>query len=215
MFFVVKYIIIEGIPRSFHLPQLPSLKTPESQTRHQNDLISIPEHRHIHPHVTNHLFTEMFFAPGLPILNVTMLFFLMLNLLPLVPASPCSTHSPNNVFTHKDSLSTPGPSIEVMSRLGPGVPLPPLWASASEATIVPLQPAADATSGHIPSIPTQDPSPFYHNSRSSWRSEDIANVLLGGITTLAALLALGTKYILIPLCTRGRQSGTNQAIAQG
>ena len=156
----------------------------------------------------------MLFVSGLPILNVMMFFFLMLHFLPLVPASPCSTHSPNNVFTHKDLLSTPGPSNEAMSHLGLGVPLPPSGASASEATIVPLQPAADATSGHIPSIPTQDPSPFNHDSQSSWRSEDIANVLLGGITALAALLALGTKYFLIPLCTRGRQSGTNQAIAQ-
>lgn len=84
----------------------------------------------------------------------------------------------------------------------------------SETKIMSNQPAADASTGHVSSIPTRDPSPFDHDRQSSWRSEDISSVLLGGITALTALLALGIKYIFVPLCARGQQSGRNQAIVQ-
>ena len=147
-------------------------------------------------------------------LDIMIYFPLIFPFLPFVLAFPCSNCPPNNAFTHTDLLFTSAPPVEVISHLPSGVPLQPPGASVSGTKIISNQPAADASTGNVSSIPTQTPSPFYHNHQSSWRSEDISNVLVGSITALAALLALGIKYIFMPLHARGQQSGRNQAMVQ-
>lgn len=203
----------QRISVSLHVPPLPSHRTEESQTRHPYNLVLILR-SNIHLLLTNPQLIAMFLISGRPVLDIMIIFLLIFAFLPFILASPCSTHPPNNAFTHTDLLSTPGPFVEVVSSLLSGAPLQQPWAPGSATTITPIQPAADAPTGHVPSIPTQDPSPFYHDHPASWRSEDITNILLGALTALAALLALVIKYIFIPLCARGQQSGMYQVIVK-
>lgn len=168
--------------------------------------------------VTNLQLTDMSLVSGLPNVTIMIFFLFIFHLLPSVLASPCPSRPSTSFVTHIRLLSTPGPSTEAKARMNsvtPAISLRLPRASASAATTVLVQHAAEATVYGMPSITTQDPSPFNHDQQSSWRSEDITNVLLGGITTLGSLLALGIMYHFRPLYARRQQSGRSQDIAQG
>lgn len=199
---------------SLQVSHLPSHRTLEIHERHPDNLVLI-FHQYLYLLLTNPQFTIRSLISGLPMLDITMFFFLVFHFLPFVLASPCFTRSQTAVFAHRDLLSIPGLSIEAMSPITPAIPRQPSLALATEATIVLVECAAKATAGHGLSIATQDPSPFYHDHQSSWRSEDITDVLLAGIMALAALLALAIKYLFIPLGARGQQPGRSPAITQG
>lgn len=140
-------------------------------------------------------------------------FVLLLHFLSFVHPSPCPNPPPISAITATDLLSGPLPFHEAKSRVDSVTPansLQPLQTSASAATVVIISNAAEATICRMPSITTQHPSPFNRDQQSSWGSVDITNVLLGALTTIGSLLALGIMYYFRPLYVRRRQSGKSQ-----
>lgn len=144
---------------------------------------------------------------------MALFFVLLLHFLSFVLPSPCPSPSLINAITATDLLSSPSPFHEAKSRaysVTPASSFPPPQTSANAATMAIIPHAAEATVCRMPSITTQHPSSFNHDQQSSWRSVDITNVLLGALTTIGSLLALGVMYYFRPLYVRRRQSGKSQ-----